>query len=56
MDVSKFSLEDKVAVIVGGAGDIGRAIALTLAGVGADVVIPDFHDCDILFKYLWNKF
>ena len=26
-----------------------------LIGVGADVVIPDFRDCDILFRYLWNE-
>ncbi len=39
MDVSKFSLEGKVALVVGGAGDIGRAIALTFADAGADVAI-----------------
>jgi 2-deoxy-D-gluconate 3-dehydrogenase len=39
MDVSKFSLDGKVAVVIGGAGDIGSAIALTLAGAGADVVV-----------------
>jgi dehydrogenase/reductase SDR family protein 4 len=39
MDVSKFSLKGKVAIIIGGAGDIGKAIAETLSGAGADVVI-----------------
>ena len=39
MDVSKFSLEGKVAIVIGGAGDIGHAIALTFAGAGADVVV-----------------
>jgi NAD(P)-dependent dehydrogenase (short-subunit alcohol dehydrogenase family) len=39
MDVSKFSLKGKVAIIVGGAGDIGHAIALTFAEAGADVVV-----------------
>jgi NAD(P)-dependent dehydrogenase (short-subunit alcohol dehydrogenase family) len=39
MDVSKFSLEGKVAIVIGGAGDIGHAIATTLAGAGADVVV-----------------
>ena len=39
MDISKFSLEGKVAIVVGGAGDIGRAIALTFADAGADIVV-----------------
>ncbi len=39
MELSKFSLKGKVAVIVGGAGDIGSAIALTFADAGADVVV-----------------
>ncbi len=39
MDVSKFSLKGKVAIVVGGAGDLGHAIALTLADAGADVVV-----------------
>ena len=39
MDVSKFSLKGKVAIIIGGAGDIGKAIAQTYSGAGADVVI-----------------
>jgi dehydrogenase/reductase SDR family protein 4 len=39
MDVSKFSLKGKVAIVIGGAGDIGKAIAETYSGAGADVVI-----------------
>jgi dehydrogenase/reductase SDR family protein 4 len=39
MDLSKFSLQGKVAIVVGGAGDIGRAIALTFADAGANVVV-----------------
>jgi len=39
MDVSKFSLKGKVALIIGGAGDIGKAIAETYSLAGADVVI-----------------
>ncbi len=39
MDVSQFSLKGKVAIVVGGAGDIGKAIAATMSGAGADVVI-----------------
>jgi phosphoglycolate phosphatase len=26
-----------------------------LIGVGADVVIPDFRECEVLFKYLWEE-
>jgi len=39
MDVSSFSLKGKVALVVGGAGDIGKAIAETYSIAGADVVI-----------------
>jgi NAD(P)-dependent dehydrogenase (short-subunit alcohol dehydrogenase family) len=35
------SLTDQVAVITGGGGGIGRAIALAYASVGADIVIAD---------------
>ena len=39
MDVSKFSLDGRVAIVIGGAGDIGKAIAMTFSEAGADVVI-----------------
>jgi NAD(P)-dependent dehydrogenase (short-subunit alcohol dehydrogenase family) len=39
MDVSKFSLKGKVAIVIGGAGDLGKAIAMTFSESGADVVI-----------------
>jgi dehydrogenase/reductase SDR family protein 4 len=39
MELSKFSLKGKVAIVIGGAGDIGHAIAVTMANAGADVVV-----------------
>ena len=38
-DLSRFSLEGKVAVVTGGSRGIGRAIALGMAQAGADVVV-----------------
>ena len=37
------SFDGKIAVVTGGASGIGRAIALELAGRGADVAIADVH-------------
>lgn len=39
MYLSKFSLEGKVAVVTGGGTGIGRAITLTFADAGADIVV-----------------
>jgi NAD(P)-dependent dehydrogenase (short-subunit alcohol dehydrogenase family) len=39
MDVSDYRVDGKVAIVVGGAGDIGKAIATALSGAGAGVVI-----------------
>src|SRR6188474_1762959 len=43
-EVSMRSLEKQVAMISGGLGDIGRAIALELARRGADIAIGDVRD------------
>jgi dehydrogenase/reductase SDR family protein 4 len=39
MDIAKYRVDGKVALVLGGAGDIGKAIAETLSGAGASVVI-----------------
>ena len=44
MNDSLFSLEDRVAVVTGGAGQLGSEIALGLAAFGAKVASFDFAD------------
>nr|WP_322025988.1 SDR family NAD(P)-dependent oxidoreductase [Burkholderia sp. BCC1977] len=40
----KNPLEGRVAIVTGGARGIGRGIALTLAGAGADILLTDRLD------------
>jgi len=42
--INRMNLSGKVALVTGGAGDIGRAIAIQLRNLGATVVIADFKD------------
>jgi NAD(P)-dependent dehydrogenase (short-subunit alcohol dehydrogenase family) len=39
-------LKDKVALVTGGALGLGRAMAVTMAGEGAKVVVTDLRDAD----------
>ena len=39
MDIKDYRVDGKVAIVIGGAGDIGKAIAESLSGAGANVVI-----------------
>jgi NAD(P)-dependent dehydrogenase (short-subunit alcohol dehydrogenase family) len=48
MNLSLFSLEDKVAVVTGAGKEIGKSIALGLADAGAKVVVTARTEADII--------
>jgi NAD(P)-dependent dehydrogenase (short-subunit alcohol dehydrogenase family) len=59
-DLSRFSLEGKVAVVTGGSRGIGRAAALGLAQAGADIVVtsrklPDLEEVAAEVRKLGRK-
>jgi 2-deoxy-D-gluconate 3-dehydrogenase len=41
MNTARFSLDNKVVLIVGGGGDLGRAMAARFAEAGADIALTD---------------
>jgi NAD(P)-dependent dehydrogenase (short-subunit alcohol dehydrogenase family) len=47
MDIPKFSLDGKVALVTGGSRGIGEAIALAFADAGADVVVSSRSQPDL---------
>ena len=54
LNISKLmSLKDRRALITGANGHIGRIIALTLAELGADLILVDRHGSD--YKKLTNE-
>ena len=54
LNLSKLmSLKDRRALITGGNGHIGRIIALTLAELGADLILVDRHGSD--YRKLINE-
>jgi len=57
MNLSRFSLEGKVALVTGGSRGIGRAIALALADAGADVAISSrkLPDLEMVANELQQK-
>ncbi len=50
-----FNLEDKIAVIIGGAGVLGRDIAMGLGNAGAKVAICDIADTTDIIKDFKNE-
>ena len=57
MDLSRFSLEGKVALVTGGSRGIGCAIALALADAGADIALSSrkLPDLEIVAEKLKQK-
>lgn len=53
--MSAFSLDGQVALVTGANTGIGQAIAVALAGAGAEVIAADRRDCDETLALIGGK-
>ena len=51
----RVDIKDRLALVTGGAGAIGRSIALALAANGATVAVNDLHECGTTCQEIQQK-